>query len=152
MKRKWYNNGRKNEKENDIMDGKVGTYKGIDIYYCDVEEYLRNRKKLDNTDVMYLLTDRSDRIVYQGKVIGVLRDNMLAMTKTRVDIAQYYPKLSKRIENEQKTALAMGNPTDGTKHEVTSRRSVEWYMQHTIDVLNEGVKYGEEALRRVRAK
>lgn len=134
------------------MDGKVGTYKGIDIYYYDVEEYLRNRKKLDNTDVMYLLTDKSDRIVYQGKVIGVLRNNMLAMTKTRVDIAQYYPKLNKRIENEQKTVLAMGNPTDGTKHEVTSRRSVEWYMQHTIDVLDEGVRYGEEALHRARAQ
>ena len=134
------------------MDGKVGTYKGIEIYYCDVEEYLRNRKKLDNTDVMYLLTDKSDRIVYQGKVIGVLRDNMLAMTKTRVDIAQYYPKLTKRIENEQKTALTMGNPTNGTKHEVTNRRSVEWYMQHTIDVLNDGVKYGEEKLRELAAK
>lgn len=128
------------------MDGKVGTYKGKDIYYYDVEEYLKNRKKLDNTDVMYLLTDKSDRIVYQGKVIGVLRNNMLAMTKTRVDIAQYYPKMSKRIENEQETVPApvIGN---GTAHEVTSRRSVEWYMQHTIEVLNKEVKYGEEKLR-----
>ena len=131
------------------MDGKVGTYKGRDIYYYDVEEYLRNRKKLDNTDVLYLLTDKSDRVVYQGKVIGILRNNMLAMTKTRVDIAQYYPKMSKRIENEQETVSVIDN---GMAHEVTSRRSVEWYMQHTIEVLNKEVKYGEEKLRELAEK
>ena len=35
---------------------------------------------------------------------------------------------------------------------ITERKSVEWYMQHTLDLLNAGMKYGEQRLAQLSGR
>lgn len=131
-----------------MQDGFVGSYKGHDIYYCDSKDYFDDPNYFDTEDVIWLMTDTS-LLVHRGKVMGKLNGKTVEPTKS-VDIYEYYPK-KKNVKTSAHTESAkkLGNPTKSVLKPitVTERKSVEWYMQHTIDVLNEGVKYGEQRLR-----
>ena len=56
------------------------------------------------------------------------------------------PKQEQVKKQELKQVKKNGSSAART---VTERHTVEWYMQHTIDALKEGVKYGEQKLREV---
>lgn len=138
-----------------MADGYVGKYHGIDVYYCKDEDYFADKQYFDHEDAMFILT-KSNLLIKNGKVIGETVSGGNGKTVVNdpksIDIYYYYPE-RKPVKTKPHTrpVQMLGNPTKNIKHTVTERRSVEWYMQHTIDILNEGVKYGEEALRRAAA-
>lgn len=139
-------------KEKKQMDGHVGSYKGHEIYYIDPDNYFANKKANDAQDVYWLMTD-TDILVHRGKTIGKVRDKHVESIK-QVDIFAHYPEYREEARKNERAqmlaamdeAVKRGNP--GMK-KVTERRSVEWYVQHTIDALNEGVHYGERKLEEV---
>lgn len=129
------------------MDGYVGSYKGHDIYYMIPDNYFANKKDNDAQDVYWLLTD-TDILVHRGKAIGKVNGKQVSPIQ-QVDIFEHYPAYKRQnVQAEMKSALKRGN-TNTKKVTVTERKSVEWYMQHTIDALNEGVHYGEKRLAEV---
>lgn len=131
-----------------MQDGFVGSYKGHDIYYCDSKDYFDDPNYFDGEDVIWLMTD-TDLLIHRGKVMGKLRGKSVETVKYS-DIYSYYPeKKNVKTSAHTESAKKLGNPTKSVLKPitVTERKSVEWYMQHTIDVLNEGVKYGEQRLR-----
>lgn len=137
-----------------MADGYVGKYQGRKVYYCESDEYFDTKDYCDQKDIMWLLVD-TNLLLYKGNVIGKVELNNNTQTVSSVkshDVYYYYPKYKPvKIAPQTKPAQMLGNTTKGLNHTVTERKSVEWYMQHTIDVLNEGVKYGEEALRKATA-
>lgn len=134
------------KKEKD-MDGFVGTYRGHDIYYCNPKSYFEKRKEYDDADCCWWMTD-TNVLVHRGKVIGKVVVNSVGKKVVsdleQVNVIEYYPQY------KESTPARMGNPTAGTVKVVTERKTVEEYMQHTIDVLNEGVLYGQRALSSVK--
>jgi len=142
-----------------MADGYVGKYQGKKVYYCESDEYFNTKDYCDQKDIMWLLVDTS-LLLYKGHIIGKVgsTNNNGQITQTvhsakSDDIYYYYPKYKPvKTAPQTKSAQALGNTTKGLNHTVTERKSVDWYMQHTIDVLNEGVKYGQEALQKLRAQ
>lgn len=142
-----------------MADGYVGKYQGKKVYYCESNEYFDTKDYCDQKDIMWLLVD-TNLLLYKGNVIGKVESNnnhgQVTQTVSNVkshDVYYYYPKYKPvKTAAQTKPAQTLGNTTKGINHTVTERKSVDWYMQHTIDVLNEGVKYGEEALRKAAAK
>lgn len=134
------------------MDGHVGSYKGHEIYYIDPDNYFANKKANDAQDVYWLMTD-TDILVHRGKTIGKVNGKQVESIK-QVDIFAHYPEYREEARKNERAQMlaamdeAVKRGNTGVK-KVTERRSVEWYVQHTIDALNEGVHYGERRLEEV---
>lgn len=124
------------------VDGKVGVWNGKTVCYCDPNDYFMRKSEYDARDHILVMAD-TNYMVHHGLVIGKLVDgNRVDLWNMTSPVEKYYHKLkaSDVNTNTNKTKVPV-------KVEVTKRHTVEWYMQHTIEILNNGVKYGEERLR-----
>ena len=135
------------------MDGLLGTFKGHEIYYLDVKDYDQDPEYFNDKDVFWLLTDGTQRLVHRGKVFGKLnKDNSVSILREPLPVKPSRSMSKVAAAKQTQAPAARGNPTVGVNHVVTERKSVEWYVQHTIDMLNEGVKYGEKRLDELRSR
>ena len=135
-------------------DGRIGSFRGHDIYYIDPNRYFENRENYDNTDVIWCTTDK-DVLIHRGKFYGLKRGN--SVTFKQASLSDYYRQAEKKVPvkvtvEELKDALNRGNPTSGKKKTVTERHTVDWYTEYTVKMLNEGVHYGEQRLHELAAE
>lgn len=138
------------------MSNVIGTYRGHEVQEITVEEYFKHKSEYDEEDVMYMLTAGTFHpLVHRGTVICFITDDKgmgrrVLPIEQRQTIEQWLQETGRPVPQiSREDAKKRGNPTRGVSHEVTTRRSVDYYMQHTIDVLNEGIKYGEEQLQKL---
>ena len=143
------------------MGGILGTYSGHEVWQTTIEEYFEHKSEYDNKDVMYLLTVGTlNPLVHRGIIICFLTNEVegfghkVVPVKQRKTIEQWLqetgrpmPRTSKDKDKDKEDAKKRGNPTCNASHEVTKRYSVDYYLRHTIEVLNEGIKYGERRLQ-----
>lgn len=133
----------------------IGTYSGHEVWQATVEEYFKHKNEYDEKDVMYLLTAGTFHpLVHRGIVVCFITDDKgmgrkVLSIEQRKTIEQWLQETGRPVPQVKEDAKKRGNPTRNASHEVTKRYSVDYYMQHTIDVLNEGIKYGEEQLQKL---
>lgn len=131
-------------KETDMKEHLYGQYKGHDVYAIEADTYWAHKEEADSQDVYWQMSrpdSLSDLLVHRGTVMGIVRGTKVEVLKERKNIIDYFP------EKKPKPVVEMGNPTAGKKKVVTERHTVDYYMNHTIEILEAGVKYGEEQLQ-----
>lgn len=125
------------------LDGKVGIYSGKWVYYCDPKDYFKDIKakiEHDNSDYIFVMTD-TNYMVHHGIIIGKLFGGCkVEQWNTAANIDDFY-------DMKKFASAANDDDDDDSVHEVTKRHTVEWYMNHTIKILKDGVNYGEQRLR-----
>ena len=127
-----------------------GSYKGHDVYWVEAKEYFAHKEEADAQDVFWRI-ERDDKIsdllVHRGTVIATVVGKSVEPVRERKAVSEYFkPLVEIKVEPKVEPKKA-GNPTPEVKKVVTERHSVEYYMSHTIEVLEDGVKYGEQALK-----
>lgn len=144
-----------------INDGYVGTYLGHEVYYLDAEYYFEHKIEADALDYFWYLTGTCNNVsplVHRGVIIAEASGTAVKTLPVRVNAYDYWmfanmknrkqePKQEQKPKQEPKQQQKKDGP-NGVRT-ITERHTVEWYMQHTIDVLNKGVEYGEQKLREV---
>lgn len=134
------------------MNGMIGTYSGHEVWKTTIEEYFEHKSEYDEKDVMYMLTTGTfNPLVHRGTVICFLSDDSgmgrrVFPIEQRKTVEQWLQETGRSVP-QREDAKKRGNPTCNASHEVTKRYSVDYYMRHTIEVLNEGIKYGERKLQ-----
>lgn len=143
--------------DNQVMDGYIGNFKGHEVYLEDSQLYFEEKDWHDDKDVYWKLTAQNgaEILVHRGKVIGTVSGKTVTGVPS-TDVMEYFPARKEkqrvaRLENmkQKLDAGRRGNPTAGSKKVVAQRHSVEYYMEHTIELLNEGAKYGERSLQKL---
>ncbi len=134
-------------KETDMKEHLYGQYKGHDVYAIEADTYWAHKEEADSQDVYWQMSrpdSLSDLLIHRGAVMGIVRGTKVEPLKEHKNVIDYFPeKKPKPIEQPKQ----MGNPTAGKKKVVTERHTVDYYMKHTIEILEAGVKYGEEQLQ-----
>jgi len=139
----------------------VGKWKGRNVYTITLQQYIDNEVVCADSDYLWIISDKLDAHRYPYVIDGgdvvfaydvqmnnfINKTRMPARKKFRFGEAETKTKETK--EKETSSALARGNT--GARR-VAERKSVEWYMQHTLDVLNAGMKYGEQRLAQLSGR
>ena len=128
------------------LDGYLGEYKGHRCYLMEPSNYFAHKDQFDGMDVIFIMTDK-DILVHRGKVLGKLAKNKQVVPNVDAKLSDYYKEaLPKKIVKKEEYTVEDVVPTK-PKTVVTERHTVEWYTDHTIKMLNEGVGYGELKLK-----
>ena len=137
----------------ELLSYLVGKWKGRNVYTITLQQYIDNEVVCVDSDYLWIISDKLDAHRYPYVIDGgdvvfaydVQMNNFI--NKTRMPARKKFgfgsAKTKETKEKEELGALARGNT--GARR-VAERKSVEWYMQHTLDVLNAGMKYGEQRL------
>lgn len=144
-----------------MSESLMGTLKGHDVYYLGVNEYWENKSFYDGKDCYWNITAKgNDWLIHRGKIIGIIDDRMVTYLQNK-DIYEVFPerKEAERKRNLQSLEEALkrgraakrGNPTSGKPHTVSERQTVESYMEHSMEILTKGIRYGAEQLRALSA-
>lgn len=137
----------------------VGKWKGRNVYTITLQQYIDNEFVCADSDYLWIISDKLDAHRYPYVIDGgdvvfaydVQMNNFIS--KKRMTARKKFgfggAKPKKTEKKEESSALARGNP--GARR-VAERKSVEWYMQHTLEVLNAGMKYGEQRLAQLSGR
>lgn len=132
----------------------VGKWKGRNVYIITLQQYIDNEFVCADSDYLWIISDKLDAhgypyVIDGGDVVFAYDMQMNNfINKTRMPARKKFG-FGKAKAKEEPSASVLGNP--GAR-QVTERKSVEWYMQHTLDVLNAGMKYGEQRLAQLSGR
>jgi hypothetical protein len=150
--------GMKNEMKipKELTQYLVGKWKGRNVYIITLQQYIDNEVACADSDYLWIISDKLDAHKYPyvidgGDVVFAYDKQMNNfVNKTRIPARKKFAFGSAEGKTKEKSsALARGNT--GVR-QVTERKSVEWYMQHTLDVLSAGRKYGEQRLAQLSGR
>ena len=134
----------------------VGKWKGRNVYTITLQQYIDNEFACADSDYFWIISDKLDAhrypyVIDGGDVVFAYNVQMNTfVNKTRIPARKKFGFDSAKIKvEEESSALARGNT--GVR-QVTERKSVEWYMQHTLEVLSAGRKYGEQRLAQLSGR
>ena len=130
----------------------VGKWKGRNVYTITLQQYIDNEIVCADSDYLWIISDKLDAHRYPYVIDGgdvvfaydVQMNNFI--NKTRMPARKKFgfgSSFAGTKKTERPSALARG---------ITERKSVEWYMQHTLDVLNAGRKYSEQRLAQLSGR
>ena len=143
----------------ELLSYLVGKWKGRNVYTITLQQYIDNEIVCADSDYLWIISDKLDAHRYPYVIDGgdvvfaydVQMNNFIS--KKRMTARKKFgfggAKVKETKEKEEPSALALGNP--GARR-VAERKSVEWYMQHTLEVLNAGMKYGEQRLAQLSGR
>ena len=132
----------------------VGKWKERNVYTITLQQYIDNEVVCAESNYLWIISDKLDAhrypyVIDGGDVVFAYDTQMNNfVSKTRMPARKKFGFGSAKAK-EEPSALARGNP--GARR-VTERKSVEWYMQHTLDVLSAGMKYGEQRLAQLSGR
>lgn len=132
----------------------VGKWKGRNVYTITLQQYIDNEVVCVDSDYLWIISDKLDAHRYPYVIDGgdvvfaydVQMNNFI--NKTRMPARKKFGFGGAKTK-EEPNALARGST--GARR-VAERKSVEWYMQHTLDVLNAGRKYSEQRLAQLSGR
>jgi hypothetical protein len=138
----------------------VGKWKGRNVYTITLQQYIDNEVVCADSDYFWIISDKLDAhrypyVIDGGDVVFAYNVQMNTfVNKTRIPARKKFgfgsSKAGPEVKAKQESnAQTRGNP--GAR-QVTERKSVEWYMQHTLEVLSAGRKYGEQRLAQLSGR
>jgi len=140
----------------ELLSYLVGTWKGRNIYTITLQQYIDNEVVCADSDYFWIISDKLDAhrypyVINGGDVVFAYNVQMNTfVNKTRIPARKKFGFGGAKTKvEEESSALARGNT--GAR-QVTERKSVEWYMQHTLDVLSAGRKYSEQRLAQLSGR
>lgn len=144
----------------ELLQYLVGKWKGRNVYTITLQQYIDNEVVCADSDYLWIISDKLDAHRYPYVIDGgdvvfaydVQMNNFV--NKTRMPARKKFgfgsSKAGPEVKAKQESnAQTRGNP--GAR-QVTERKSVEWYMQHTLEMLNAGMKYGEQRLAQLSGR
>ena len=144
----------------ELLQYLVGKWKGRNVYTITLQQYINNEVVCADSDYLWIISDKLDAHRYPYVIDGgdvvfaydVQMNNFV--NKTRMPARKKFGFGSSKAGPEVKAKQELNAQTRGNPgaRQVTERKSVEWYMQHTLEVLNAGMKYGKQRLAQLSGR
>jgi len=141
----------------ELLQYLVGKWKGRNVYTITLQQYIDNEVACAESDYLWIISDKLDAhrypYVIDGSDVVFAYDTQMNnfINKIRIPARKKFGFGSAKAKEEKKEPSALARGNTGVR-QVTERKSVEWYMQHTLEVLSAGRKYGEQRLAQLSGR